>query len=196
MKIQILLRDGSDIDEKLEFLKDWEELSYRLDSQPYGGCQLFVLEIPDEDFDKTLGIFQSREEAMGAFLSVAMEKGWEVVPDSYVIYHAQFEGDKLIAGIKAQDGVERFEQITLENMIRKMAMYPRVVVLSYDVVTYIKDIYPEIDLKLYVLSRELSRLGREMPHVEGKSLEEVLLTMEEYLRDPSLPPVSKPVSEC
>ena len=196
MKLQTLLKDSSEIDEKLEFMKEWEELTYRLDSQVLGDCYLFVLEIPDEDFDKSLDIFASREEAMGAFLSVATESGWELVPETYTIYHAQFEDGKLIAGLKTEEGIQRYEQTTLENMISNMAKFPRIVVFSYDVITYIKDIYPDVDYKVYVLSRELSRVGKPIPSIEGMSIEEVIELIEKLLKDESLPPISKPVMEC
>ncbi len=196
MRLQILLKDSSQIDEKIAFLKDWQELSYKLYSQPYGDCYLWFLEVSDEDFDKTLGIFQSREEAQGAFLSVAMENGWEEIPNSYAIYHAQFEGDKLIAAIKTEEGISKYEQTTLEELARKLAKYPRIVALSYDVVTYIKDVYPDIDFKLYLVSKELSKLGKPFPDTQGKTIEENINLIEKLLTEEGMPPISKPVEDC
>jgi len=76
-----------------------------------------------------------------------------------------------------------------------MARYPRVVVYSYDVVTYIKDIYPEIDSKLYLISRECLKLNKEIPSMDHiNSLEDKLRFIEELLKE--LPPVSKPTRAC
>jgi len=197
MKIQTLLRSLEDKEEKLKLFENWEELRYKeLELTPYEDCYLLVVEVPDEEFEKLTYIFQTKEEAMGAFLSSAMEYGWEEVPSSYIIYHAQFDKDKLLAGILPMGGSPAvFDHLKLEDMVKEMARYPRVVVYSYDVVTYIKDIYPEIDSKLYLISRECLKLNKEIPSMDHiDSLEDKLRFIEELLKE--LPPVSKPTRAC
>ncbi|SHK36156.1 hypothetical protein [Thermocrinis minervae] len=194
MELQIVLKSKEDLQTALEPFRNWEELSYSLEEIPYGDCFLYVARVEDKDFEKLVGIFQSKEEAMGAFLTLCMEYGWEEVPKSYVIYHAVFDGDRLVAAIKTEQGIEEYVQTTLEDMIKKIASYPRVVAFSYDVVTYIKDIYPDIDSKLYLVSKELNKLGLEVPSVEGLSNRQAIELIESLLE--KLPPVSKPLTEC
>ncbi|WP_340690838.1 hypothetical protein [Hydrogenobacter thermophilus] len=214
MNIQILVQSPEEKQEKLEFLKNWEEIVYRVEVSEYEGCYLMVMEVPDEEFEKLTNIFQSKEEAMGAFLSNAMEYGWEVVPDSYVVFHAQFDGDKLLAGLLPKDkDPAMFDHLHLEEMVREMAKYPRVVVYSYDVVTYIKDIYPEIDSKLYVIAREISKVKGKAPELEElakmqsanmETLEDKLKFIEELITKPIkvdheemvLPPITRPTLIC
>lgn len=102
MKVQKLFRNLPQDPASLEPFPDWQELSPTFEKLPIGDCTLLVASIQDEDFDKLLHIFQSREEAMGAFLSVAMEHGWEEVPQTYCIYHAQEINGKLIAGLSIE----------------------------------------------------------------------------------------------
>jgi DNA-directed RNA polymerase sigma subunit (sigma70/sigma32) len=81
------------------------------------------------------------------------------------------------------------------------------------VVTYIKDIYPEIDQKVYSIAREIGkRLGKapeleELAKIYGmeiKSLEDKLRLIEKLLENPvrtpygevSLPSFSYPLVEC
>ncbi len=205
MKLQALVESEDRIEDVLSFLREkypekyallenWEELNPSLEVQELGdGRYLIFLDVPEEEFDKLTGIFPSKEEAMGAFLTTAMEAGWEEVPSSYVIYHADFEGDKLIAAIKTEEGVSKYDQLHLEEMIRKMLRYPRVVVYSSDVLTYIKDIYPEVDSKAYVISREIAREKGRAPDLEdfGKiygidtsTLEGKLQLLEELTKNP------------
>ncbi len=205
MKLQALVESEDRIEDVLSFLREkypekyallenWEELNPSLEVQELGdGRYLIFLDVPEEEFDKLTGIFPSKEEAMGAFLTTAMEAGWEEVPSSYVIYHADFEGDKLIAAIKTEEGVSKYDQLHLEDMIRKMLRYPRVVVYSSDVLTYIKDIYPEVDSKAYVISREIAREKGRAPDLEdlGKiygidtsTLEGKLQLLEELIKNP------------
>ena len=205
MKLQALVESEDRIEDVLSFLREkypekyallenWEELNPSLEVQELGdGRYLIFLDVPEEEFDKLTGIFPSKEEAMGAFLTTAMEAGWEEVPSSYVIYHADFEGDKLIAAIKTEEGVSKYDQLHLEEMIRKMLRYPRVVVYSSDVLTYIKDIYPEVDSKAYVISREIAREKGRAPDLEdlGKiygidtsTLEGKLQLLEELIKNP------------
>lgn len=214
MKIQTVLQKPEESHKRLEVFQNWEELTYTLKVLPYGECYLALVEIPEEDFEKLIGIFQSKEEAMGAFLSNAFEYGWETVPESYAIYHAQFDGDKLLAGLLPKgENPSIFDHLHLENMIKEMTKYPRIVVYSYDVVTYIKDIYPEVDNKLYVIAREISRIKGESPDLEElaklycvklQSLEDKLRFIGELVTKPlrladeeiDLPPISKPTLIC
>ncbi|MGB9874011.1 MAG: hypothetical protein ACPLRS_03475 [Hydrogenobacter sp.] len=214
MKIQTVLHKPEEQAQKLEFFKNWEELTYTTKMIPYEDCYIAVVEIPDEDFEKLVGIFQSKEEAMGAFLSNAMEYEWEIVPESYVIYHAHFEDNKLFAGLLPKDSNPAiFDHLHLENMVKEMAKYPRVVVYSYDVVTYIKDVYPEVDNKLYVITREISKVKGYAPDLQQlaqiygvilQSLEDKLRFIQELITKPIklkdgellLPPVDKPTITC
>jgi len=101
MKIQTLIDSDSDKEARIQFLKNWEELNYTLREEKTGqGERVLILEIPDEEFDKLTAIFPSRTEAMGAFATTASENGWEEYPERYVIYHADFDGNKITAGIK------------------------------------------------------------------------------------------------
>ncbi len=152
-----------------------------------------IAHIEDEDFQKLLDIFPSKEEAMRAFLSFAMEKGWEEVPKTYCIYHAQEEEGKLITGIMFDGNISLYQQTTVEQMVQLMASLHRVIVYSYEVITYIKDIYPEIDQKAYVIAVEIvKRLGRapelsELAKIYGmpyESLEEKLPLIEKLLINP------------
>ncbi len=213
MKVQRLFREVPEDVSRLEPFSDWQELSPAFESHPLGECTLVVASIKDEDFDQLLGIFQSREEAMGAFLSLAMEHGWEEVPETYCIYHAQEIDGKLIAGLRFGGQVSLYEQTTVEQMVQTMARVHRVVVYSSDMITYIKDIYPEIDHKAYVIAREISkRLGKapeleELAKIYGmpiESLEERLSLIEKLLENPlrtpygevDLPPFSYPLTGC
>lgn len=180
--------------EKYELIENWEELSFKADVVEAGdGQYVVILEVPDEDFSKAVGIFPSKEEAKGAFLTTALEKGWEEFPESYIIYHAQFEGDKLIAGIKDREGISKHDQMHLEQMIQKIARYPRVIAYSTDVLTYIKDLYPDVDTKAYIVSREIAKVLGKAPDLEdlGKiygvdtsSLEGKLNLIEKLLENP------------
>ncbi len=205
MKLQTAVSSDSPIDDVAEFLKEqypekyalienWEELDIKLSAEPVGDNTYIVfLEVPEEEFEKLTNIFPSKEEALGAFITTAQEAGWEVVPESYVVYHADFEGDVLIAGIKTEEGISKHDQLHLEEMIQKMLRYPRVVVYSSDVLTYIKDLYPEVDSKAFVISREIARKVGKAPDLEdiaklyGKDvskLEGKLELIEELLRGP------------
>lgn len=205
MKLQTLVESESKIEDIPSFLKErypdryallenWEELTPSFDAVELGeGRYLIFLEVPEEDFEKLTSIFPSKEEAMGAFLTTAVEAGWEEVPESYVIYHADFDGDKLIAAIKTEEGVLKFDQLHLEEMIGRMLRYPRVITYSSDVLTYIKDVYPEVDSKAYIISREIAKVRGKAPDLEdlGKiygidtsTLEGKLQLLEELLKNP------------
>ncbi len=205
MKLQTLVVSERDIGNVEEFLKanypdrfslieNWSELSFRLHSRRIDRDRHIVfLEVDDGEFEKIGGIFPSKGDAVGAFLTTAREAGWEEVPERWVLYHAQFEGDKLIAGIKTEEGVLKFDQLHLEEMIQRMIRYPRVVVYSSDVLTYIKDLFPEVDHRAYVIAREIARKAGEAPSLEdlGKvygvdtsSLEGKLDLMERLLKNP------------
>ena len=205
MKLQTAVRSELSIDDVGEFLKEnypdryslvenWEELDMKLWAEPVGdGSYIVFLEVPEEEFEKLTNIFPSKEEALGAFITTAQESGWEVVPESYVVYHADFEGDALIAAIKTKEGISKHDQLHLEEMIQKMLRYPRVVVYSSEVLTYIKDLYPEVDSKAFVISREMAKRAGRAPDLEdiaklyGKdvsTLEGKLELIEELLKNP------------
>ncbi len=213
MKVQKPLREVPQDPKKLEPFLDWQELSPSFETLSFGDCTLLIATIEDEEFDKLLHIFQSREEAMGAFLSVAMEHGWEEVPQTYCIYHAQEVDGKLIAGVKLKDQVSFYEQTTVEQLAQILAKVHRVVVYSSEVLTYIKDIYPDIDHKTYSIAREIAKRLGKAPEFEdlGKiygmpfeSLEEKLNLIERLLENPvrtpygevELPPYSYPLVGC
>lgn len=193
--------------------QDWEELNPSFSLHPYEGCTLLRAHIDDKDFEKLVGIFQSPQEAMGAFLSLAMEYGWEEVPASYGIYHAQEEEGRLIAGIKIGERMGFYEQRNLEEMVRLMAQVGRIVVYSSEHLTYIKDIYPEVDKKAFVLAREIAKRAGRAPSLEEvakiygasvQTLEEKLRFIERLLENPVrlpqgevyLPHFSFPVEGC
>lgn len=213
MKLQKLFRELPKDLRNIEPFLDWQELSPTFERYPFGDCTLIVASIEDKDFDKLVGIFQSKDEAMGAFLSVAMEHGWEEVPQTYCIYHAQEMDGKLLAGLKWNGQVNTYEQTTVEQMVQTMAKVHRVVVYSSDVVTFIKDIYPEIDQKVYVIAREISKKLSKAPELEElakiygmpfESLEDKLNLIEKLLENPvrtpfgevELPPFSYPLKDC
>ncbi len=205
MKLQTAVQSSSNIDDPKDFLKEkypqkhsllenWEELSMDLKVEPAGeGNFIVFLSVPEEEFEKLTNIFSSKEEAMGAFLTTAQELGWEIVPESYVVYHAHFECDRLIAGIKTPEGISKHDQLHLEEMIQKMLRFPRVIVYSSDVLTYIKDLYPEVDSKAFVISREIAKAVGKAPDLEdlakiyGKdisTLEGKLELIEELIKSP------------
>ncbi len=178
MRLQALVRSDNGIDDVKSFLKEfypelysllenWEELEVNLKADEVGdGTYIIELEVPEAEFEKTLGIFQSVEEAMGAFLTTAEERGWERVPDRYAVYHAHFEGDVLIAGIKTEEGISKYDQMGLEKMMEKLVRYPRIVTYSSDVLTYIKDLFPDIDSRAYVIAREIAKAVGSAPELE------------------------------
>jgi len=205
MKLQTLVESKDRIEDPASFLREmyperysllenWDELNPSFDVRSLDqGRYLIFLEVPDEDFEKLTHIFPSKEEAMGAFLTAAMEAGWEEVPSSYVVYHADFEDDRLIAAIKTEEGVLKFDQLHLEDMIRRMLRYPRIIVYSSDVLTYIKDVYPEVDSKAYVISREIAKEKGRAPDlrdlgkiygVDVSTLEGKLELLEKLLENP------------
>ncbi len=155
--------------EKYALLENWKELEGKLTLEPIGESRYIVIyEIPDEEFKKDADIFGGLEQAKGAFLTTALEHGWEEVPTRYVVYHADFEegGSKLLAGLKTEEGTSVYDQLRLEEMIKKMSQYPRVIVYSSDVITYIQDIYPDIQSKAYVIAREIARKLGKAPEIE------------------------------
>ncbi len=213
MKIQRLFKDIPEDIKSLEPFASWQELSPVFYIEKVDDCSLVVAKIEDENFDSLLGIFRSREEAIGAFLAFAFEHGWEEVPESFCIYHTQESNGKIIAGLLWKGRINLYEQSTVEQMIQTMARVHRIVVYSYEVVSYIKDIYPDIDKKVYSIAREIAkRLGKapeleELAKIYGvslKDLEDKLKFIEKLLENPvktpfgevRLPPVSLPVVGC
>jgi hypothetical protein len=167
MKLRKLFREPTEVDLQIsELFKDWQELSYRVQTEQVGNCTVVEVQIKPEGFDSLLGIFSSREEAMGAFLGLAEEQGWEKVPQSFVFYHAIFDGNRVIAGIKVDGHVKTYDQLRLEEMIRELASKDRVVVYSVEVITYIKDIYPEVDRKTYSIAKAIAQKGFTPPSLE------------------------------
>lgn len=155
--------------EKYALLQNWSELEGKLNVEPLGeGKYVVIYEIPEEEFQKDAEIFGGKEQAMGAFLTTALEHGWEEVPTKYVIYHADFVegGDKLIAGLKTEEGVSTYDQLKLEEMIKRMTQYPRIVVYSSDVLTYIQDVYPDVRSRAYIIAREIARQVGKAPELE------------------------------
>ena len=194
MKIQTLIDSDSLKEERTSFLKNWEEISYTLKEEKMdNGTKVLILEVPDEEFEKLLSIFPSKAEAMGAFVTTALENGWEEVPESYVVYHADFDGNRVLAGIKTPQGVSIHDQLHLEQMIQTMMRFPRIVVYSSEVLTYIKDLFPEVDSRAYVIAREIARAGKKAPDLtelakiygqDVSTLEGKLELIEKLLKNP------------
>jgi hypothetical protein len=200
MKIQKLIRSKEEKENSLEFLKNWQELKVKFSEESVEGSTLLTIEVPEEEFKKLRGIFSSESEAMGAFLTASEEHGWEVVPRTYLIYHAQFDGNKVIAGIKYGGKVSIHDQLHLEEMIRTMTMYPRIVTYNTEPLTYIKDLYPEVDRKTYVIAREIARKGKRAPDlselgmiygVKISNLKDSLNLIEKLLKNPIITPEGK-----
>ena len=155
--------------EKFALIENWSELHGKLSVESLGEDKYIVVyEVPDEEFQKDAEIFGGKEQAMGAFLTTALEHGWEEVPTRYVVYHADFVegGNKLIAGIKTDEGISTYDQLKLEEMIKKMSQYPRVIVYSSDVLTYIQDVYPDVQSKAYIIAREIAKTAGKAPELE------------------------------
>jgi hypothetical protein len=166
MKIQRIIDFPSQKEEAVFFMKNWEELTYKLTEEPYEGKLILTLEIPDEDFEKLTEIFSSPRDAMGAFLTTAQEHGWELIPTEYAVYHAEYDGNRVIAGLKTPEGISVHDQLHLEELIRKMASFPRIVTYSGEVLTFIKDLFPEADSRAFIIAREISRKGIRAPDLE------------------------------
>lgn len=178
MKLQTLVTFKGEIEDPRSFLREhyperfslienWGELDFRFRAERIGEDRhILIIDVDEGEFEKLRSIFPSREDAMGAFITTAREAGWEEVPDRWVIYHAQFEDDKLIAGLKTERGIFKYNQLRLEEMIQTMMSYPRVVVYSSDVLTYIKDLFPDVDQRAYVVAREIAKKAGEAPSLE------------------------------
>ncbi|WP_448588304.1 hypothetical protein [Thermocrinis sp.] len=210
---KLIQKDGQIQPEVLELFKDWQELRYEIRTEEWGGCLVVEVDVDPNSFDPLVGIFSSKEEAMGAFLSLAEELGWEKVPESFAFYHALFDGAKVIAGVKVDDKVSTYDQLSIENMIRELAQRDRIVVYSVDVITYIKDIYPEVDRKVYSISKAIAEKGmnpadlKVLAKLYGKelsSLEDYLNFIEFLTKGPvrlpegevQLPPLDTPIEPC
>ncbi|MDW8096551.1 MAG: hypothetical protein RMI44_00295 [Aquificaceae bacterium] len=213
MKLQKLMKEVPQDLLAVEPFASWQELSPSFDKRPLGDCTIVLATVKEEDFEPLVGVFQSREEAMGAFLSFAVEHGWEEVPQTYCVYHAQEVEGRLVAGLLHQGQVSTYEQTTLEQMVQVMARVHRVVVYSYEVVTYVKDLYPEVDHKVYAVARKLAKVLKRAPELEElakiygvllESLEDRLKLIEKLLENPvrtpfgevELPPYSYPLKSC
>ncbi len=216
MKLRKLFRRDELLDERsevLELFKEWQEISYELKTQEFDNCLVLEVSVTPKSFDTLIGIFSTREEALGAFLSLAEELGWEKVPESFAFYHAIFDGNKVIAGIKVDGQIYTYDQLSLEDMIRQLASKDRVVVYSLDVITYIKDIYPEVDRKTYSISKAIAQKMMNPPDLsilaklygkELKSIEDYLNFIEDLTKAPirlpegevELPPLDAPTQAC
>jgi hypothetical protein len=77
MKLRKLFREPAEVDLQIsELFKDWQELSYRVQTEQVGDCTLVKVQIEPEGFDSLLGIFSSREEAMMVRLKPTTRLGW------------------------------------------------------------------------------------------------------------------------
>jgi len=154
--------------DRYALLENWEELRGEFEVKNLEGEKYLVIyKIPEEEFQKELGIFQSIEEAIRAFISTALEYGWEEVPKGYVIYHADFiEDGKKFAGIKTEEGISTYDQLKLEEMMKKLVKYSRIITYSSDVLTYIRDIYPDVYSKAYIIAREIAGRVGQAPELE------------------------------
>jgi DNA-binding protein YbaB len=179
-----------------------------------GNYTVVEVQIEPEVFDSLLGIFSSIEEAMGAFLSLAEEQGWEKVPQSFVFYHAIFDGNRVIAGIKVDGQVKTYDQMMLEEMIRELASKDRVVVYSVEVIIYIKDKrHISRDRKTYSIAKAIAQKGFTPPSLEelaklyGRDISTLELALdfieslaEGKVRLPAgeveLPPLDAPLELC
>ncbi|WP_448583822.1 hypothetical protein [Thermocrinis sp.] len=216
MKLRKLFRRDELLDERsevLELFKEWQEISYELKTQEFDNCLVLEVSVSPKSFDTLIGIFSTREEALGAFLSLAEELGWEKVPESFAFYHAIFDGNKVIAGIKVDGQIYTYDQLSLEDMIRQLASKDRIVVYSLEVITYIKDIYPEVDRKTYSISKAIAQKMMNPPDLsilaklygkELKSIEDYLNFIEDLTKAPirlpegevELPPLDAPTQAC
>ena len=216
MKLRKLLRKSELLDERSEvqeLFKEWQEIDYEFKTQEINNCLVLEVSLNPESFDALIGIFATKEEAMGAFLSLAEELGWEKVPESFAFYHAIFDGNKVIAGIKVDGQIYTYDQLNLEAMIRQLASKDRIVVYSMDVLTYIKDIYPEVDRKTYSISKAIAQKAMNPPDLdilaklygkELRSIEDYLDFIEELTKAPirlpegevQLPALDGPTQAC
>jgi len=131
----------------------WPEISYKVSIKP--------VKVGDE----SVGVFESKEEAMGAFRSFAYELGFEDYPTNIAFLHAGFDGDKLFLFLKAKndDNIKQFDQLSVEKLTKELPNYQRVVIYQSAVLTYLKDIYPAIDNIAYVIPHKLSNIGCQTP---------------------------------
>ena len=61
MKLRKLFREPAEVDLQIaELFKDWQELSYRVQTEQVEDCTLVEVQIEPKDFDSLLGIFSSR----------------------------------------------------------------------------------------------------------------------------------------
>ncbi|MCS7084312.1 MAG: hypothetical protein NZL90_04950 [Aquificaceae bacterium] len=178
MKIQIAIRTESPTLESLkesnpeifEPFESWSELSFEFSLQNLqGDCWLLIAKAEDDSFETLSPIFGSKENAIGAFLTLALEKGWEELPDRILFLHIWEENGTLFAATYFEGQTELFKHDNLEALSRKLASANRVVVFSIDVVAKIRDVFPNLEAKTYSISRNLSNT-----ELENTSLEELL----------------------
>lgn len=207
--------DESVEDDIKSLFEAWPEISYKIRVKPIevgdDTINVVYIETNDEDFNKSVGVFESKEEAMGAFRSFAYELGFEDYPINIAFLHAGFDGDKLFLFLKAKndDNIKQFDQLSVEKLTKELPNYQRVVIYQSAVLTYLKDIYPAIDNIAYVIPHKLSSIGCQTPELSdlakiyGVSLntkEDEIRFIEKLLQDPKglckdkeLPPIDIPL---
>ncbi len=170
MILQRIYQPNIEEDVKAIF-ENWPEISYTTEIKTFkvgdDNISVFYIKPNQEDFSKVEG-FESKEEAMGAFKTLAIEYGFEELPQNIAILHASFDGDKLFMLLKAKndDNIERFDQLSVEKLTKKLADFQRVVIYSSAVLTYITDLYPAINEVAYVIPQKLSELGYSTPELK------------------------------
>ncbi len=193
----------------------WPEISYELTvkSIKVGDDSVNVVYVKtnDDDFEKAVGIFETKDEAMGAFRSFAYELGFEEYPQNIAILHSDFDGNRLILLLKAKNDsdIKTFDQLSVEKLTKELPGYQRVIIYQSAVLTYLKDVYPAIDSIAYVIPHKLSNIGCPTPELSDlakiygiplNTKEDEIRLIEKLLEDPrglckdkSLPPVELPL---
>jgi len=214
MLLQRKYNENIDKDVKSLF-EAWPEISYKISVKPIevgdDTINVVYLDVNDEDFEKAVGVFEAKEEAMGAFRSFAYELGFEEYPTNIAFLHADFDGDKLLLFLKAKnnDNIETFDQLSVEKLTKQLLDYQRVVLYQSAILTYLKDIFSAIDSMAYVIPHQLSSIGCQAPDLKdlakiyGVSLdtkqdeitfiEKILEDMDVVCKGKKLPPIEAPL---
>ncbi|MEN3034411.1 MAG: hypothetical protein ABDH18_05430 [Aquificaceae bacterium] len=214
MKLQIALRAENP---SLEFLRvsnpaifepfdSWSELEVKFELKKLDNdCYLLTAEIQDSSFEALSQIFGSKENALGAFLTLAVERGWEEFPSNILFLHIWEENGMTIASVYSQGELELFKHDNLEALSRKLASANRVVVFSMDIVAKVRDVFPGLEGKTYSISRHLSAKELENNSLKdflGDSVQEK--DIPKYLKDLTnslvskglIKPVWLPIKDC
>lgn len=214
MILQKIYDENIDSDVKSLF-EAWPEISHEITvkSVKVGDDTINIVYIKtkDEDFEKAVGVFETKEEAMGAFRSFAYELGFEEYPKNIAILHSDFDGDKLFLLLKAKNdnNVQKFDQLSVEKLTKELPNYQRVVIYQSAILTYLKDVYPAIDSIAYVIPHKLSSIGCPTPELQDlakiygfplntkedeiRLIEKLLEDHRGLCKDKSLPPVEIPL---